>query len=199
MRRTTWPKDKMSSLFLPSWVETTLPSEQHSRTTAGAEQLVAEILLNGRRNGNSNSKGAADMDGRISAWPFSSLNNHSHCFFGRWNSSFCPVLKDKLRDMKNCKSLCKQKLIRIGQCPTGVVRSSGKISTEKGWKQSKEMIWWALSLSIALFGKAQVSVCDWLSLGFNYLSLRHCRLGFGLFTWPPRHLSHLNLMASLFD
>ena len=44
---------QMSFLPLPSWVETTLLSEWHSRTTMGldAEQLAGKILLKGGRKG----------------------------------------------------------------------------------------------------------------------------------------------------
>lgn len=41
-------------------------------------------------------------------------------------------------------------------------RSWGKTLTEKMWKQSKEIIWWALVWAIALFGKVYLAVCDWL-------------------------------------
>lgn len=63
---------QMSFLPLPSWVETTLLSERHSRTTMGlvAELLAGEIL--GRRKegsvflpSRSISRGAAEMDGHV--------------------------------------------------------------------------------------------------------------------------------------
>lgn len=37
LKRVTWPKDKMSSLLLLSWVEFPLQSQQLSRTTASLQ------------------------------------------------------------------------------------------------------------------------------------------------------------------
>ena len=49
-------------------------------------------------------------------------------------------------------------------CP--LIEAQGKDFIEEEWKLNKEIIDW-LSL------KTLVAVCDWLSLGFDFLTLRH--------------------------
>lgn len=86
------------------------------------------------------------------------------------------MLKGKLghTDFKN---LFEQKLIKIGQHQTG---SGLEPSTDRSWretyreeveaKQGDHLI--GSSLSHCLIWESQVG-CDWLSLGFDVLTLRH--------------------------
>lgn len=74
---------------------------------------------------------------------------------------------DKLRYIKNFKSLSEQTLIPMAQCQTGSCWGALlKDYTEKcGSKERK--CFDGLQL------KAQLACCDWLPLGFNLVALRH--------------------------
>lgn len=52
--------------------------------------------------------------------------------------------------------------------PTG---ARGKTFIEKRWKQNKEINY--LAMAFALFEKAYLAVGDWLSLGYDFLTLSH--------------------------
>ena len=122
---------QMSFPPLPSCVETTLPSERDSRTTMGlnAEQLTGEILLKGRRKGvpaqqQHLQRSSRNGQSRVCLTLFQSQQSQSLLLLKvkevkGANSSFWAVLKGKGRHVKNCESLCRQTVIRIGQCPAG--------------------------------------------------------------------------------
>lgn len=85
----------------------------------------------------------------------------------------------KLKHIKNFKSFFERKLIQIKERQTVSGRSlppagaKGKTFIEKRPKPSKEVIWLAVAYAVAAFGEAGVAVYDWLSLGFDFLILRH--------------------------
>ena len=61
----------------------------------------------------------------------------------------------------------------VGRAP--LIEAGGKTFLGKRQKQSKEIIWLAAASVGVFFEKVKLAVCDWLSLGFSFLTFRHFR------------------------